>query len=129
MSWFERRRHRAVEALRGEPAVVLDQPSDGEVDLVAGSEVEDTTDLAAEPSSTREAHDPGALPPITGRAGRYVITDGTGAQVGTILGDYVIGFTVQCWGVNRTFSDMESAMSAIALESQNRASARLLKAS
>lgn len=129
MSWFERRRHRAVEALRGEPAVVLDQPSDGEADLLAGSEVDDVIDLAAEPTSSRETQDPGALPTITGRAGRYVITDGTGAKVGTILGDYVIGFTVQCWGVNRTFSDMESAMSAIAVESQTRAAERLLKAS
>ncbi len=93
------------------------------------SQVEDVTDLEVEPTDSAEAQDPGALPTITGRAGHYVITDGTGAQVGTILGDYVVGFAVQCWGVNRTFSDMESAMAAIAAESQARAAAGLLKAS
>lgn len=129
MSWFERRRQRAVEALRAEPAVVLGQPSDLEVGHAADPEVEDLTDLAAEPAHSPEVQDADALPIITGRAGHYVITDASGAPVGTILGDYVVGFAVQCWGLNRTFSDMESAMAAIAAESQARAAADLLKAS
>jgi hypothetical protein len=95
----------------------------------AGPEVEDVTDAVAEPAQGPEVQDADALPTITGRAGHYVITDGTGAQVGTILGDYVVGFAVQCWGLNRTFSDMESAMAAIAAESQARVAAGLLKAS
>jgi hypothetical protein len=133
MSWFERRRHRAAAALRGESAAVLGQPSDLEGGHPADLEVGRVTDLQVEPAHSpdhsSEVQDPGALPMIIGRAGHYVVTDGTGAEVGTILGDYVIGFTVQCWRVNRTFSDMESAMAAIAAESQARAAAGLLKAS
>jgi hypothetical protein len=129
MSWFELRRHRAAAALRGEPAVVLGQPSDQEVGHSADLQVEDMTNLQLEPADSAEVQDSAGLPTISGRAGHYVITDATGAQVGTILGDYVVGFAVQCWGVNRSFSDMESAMAAIAAESQARAAAGLLKAS
>ena len=129
MSWFERRRQRAAAALGGESGIVLGEPSDLEVGHSADLEVEEVTDRVVEPSPSPEAQDPGVLPTITGRAGHYVIADSSGAQVGTILGDYVVGFAVQCWGVNRTFSDMESAMAAIAAESQARAAAGLLKAS
>lgn len=129
MSWFERRRHRAVEALRGEAPVVFEAPVGLELSHAADREVEDMTDVAVEPTEPGDVLGSGAMPKVTGRAGRYVVTDDTGAQVGTILGDYVIGFTVDCWSVKRTFSDMESAMAAIAVESQARTAAGLLKAS
>lgn len=135
MSWFERKRRRALATLREETAVDLGSDLDNEPDRSLAGEVEGATDhvveqaepAAVEPSMVAES---GWLPSIrVSRAGHYTITDATGVEVGTILGDYVVGFTVQCWDLNRHFIDLESAMSAIAHEAQARAAARLLKAS
>lgn len=61
------------------------------------------------------------LPRITRvQGGRYVITDSAGHQIGTIRGDYVIGFTVTCWDSQRRFSDLEQALAAISAEANAR---------
>lgn len=51
-------------------------------------------------------------------AGRYTITDVSGRTVGTLYGDYVVGFTVEGWGQSRWYADLEEAKAAIAAEAQ-----------
>ena len=91
-----------------------------------------TTDAGGSPDPTaQEFLD--ALAPIlardprprlrANRAGHYLITDASGDEVGTLYGDYVVGFTVECWGLNRWFPDLEGAKAAIAAEAQTRAEA------
>ncbi|GEM_PF-5084259 len=89
----------------------------------------------AQPGTTDPSGDPGPLEPsgaseglprITRvQGGRYVITDGAGRQIGTIRGDYVIGFTVTCWDSQRRFSDLDQASAAISAEANARIMARL----
>lgn len=135
MSWFERRRRRALAAFREEAALDLGSGLDHQPGRSLDRQAEEATDLVAEQAAPVAIKEPAVegsdwLPTIrVSRAGHYLIADATGVQVGTILGDYVVGFTVRCWDLNRHFTDLESAMSAIAHEAQARAAARLLKAS
>ena len=140
MSWFERRRRRALAAFREDSAVDLGSGLDNGPGRSPHRQAAGATPLGVEqavveqaaPAAIEERAVDGSdwLPTIrVSRAGHYLITDPTGVQVGTILGDYVVGFTVRCWDLNRHFTDLESAMSAIAHEAQARAAARLLKAS
>lgn len=56
------------------------------------------------------------LLPVIGprRAGRYEVHDAQGHLVGTIRGDYVIGFTVSCWGHSFRVGDLAEASARIA---------------
>ena len=56
------------------------------------------------------------LLPVVGprRAGRYEVRDAQGRLVGTIRGDYVIGFTVSCWGHSFRVGDLAEASARIA---------------
>jgi hypothetical protein len=64
--------------------------------------------------------DPASVLVTSRRAGMYVLTDGTGRQVGTIRGDYVIGFTARYFGLTRWFTDLDHAKTAIAEEHSER---------
>ena len=57
-----------------------------------------------------------------GRSGRYTVTDAAGHRIGTVFGDYVIGFTIMCWDLKWTVTDLDDARITI----QNEAEARAL---
>ncbi|MDQ6715591.1 MAG: hypothetical protein M3Z83_05740 [Actinomycetota bacterium] len=61
------------------------------------------------------------MPRLTStRAGLYVITDAQDREIGTVYGDYVIGFTVSCWDLRWRFKDLEEVKAAIAKEALTR---------
>jgi hypothetical protein len=68
---------------------------------------------------------------VGGQAGRYLITDGQGQQLGVIRGDYVVGFTVTVpqWNLHRRFGDLAGAHAAIGAEAKARATGHLSAAS
>ena len=66
---------------------------------------------------------PEGLPVIGARrAGRYVVRDADGELIGSIRGDYVIGFTVQCWGQTFRVKDLTEAAAEIAAQARRRQS-------
>lgn len=54
------------------------------------------------------------------RAGAYLVIDREGTQVGTVRGDYVIGFTARYYGLVRRFPDLDEAKAAILAEYRER---------
>jgi hypothetical protein len=57
------------------------------------------------------------------QVGRYVVTDARDRYVGTIRGDFGVGFTLYCWDLVQWFPSLEEAKSAIAAEAESRAAA------
>ena len=52
------------------------------------------------------------------RAGRYTIADETGRQIGTILGDHVIGYTVRTGDRSWRFRELDTVRQALELDLQ-----------
>ena len=61
------------------------------------------------------APDPAGEPPLAvlRRPGTYVMTTGDGTEVGVIQGDYVIGFTVRCFGRTRFIRTLDDAKAEV----------------
>lgn len=152
MSWFGRGLPRFSEALAeakaahdlhllhvADPVVdpVVDpviDPSYGAFAGAAGAAEAASSEPASSEANAKvvDAVEPEALdqlPHITPcRAGLYLISDRTG-DIGTIQGDYVIGFTVWCWDTNTWYANIEEATAAIARDASAREAARLGAAS
>jgi hypothetical protein len=72
--------------------------------------------VPADPTESTDSAD-GAARVVVRRSGVYAVIDGAaGPQIGTIRGDYVIGFTVSCWDQRRWFPDLDQAKAAIVAE-------------
>jgi hypothetical protein len=77
-----------------------------------------------------DVDDPLGLPRFVAlRAGVYLITDSKGRRLGTVRGDYGIGFTVQYREQSAWYPDLEQAEVAIATEAVGRPAGPLSAAS
>lgn len=90
-------------------AKVLHRRSGGELEWLPT-----TRSMQAAGVDTSRAEGPLPLRIAPRRGAAYVVTDATGAEVGKILGDYVLGFTAYCFGQSWLCSTLEEAESAIA---------------
>jgi hypothetical protein len=56
--------------------------------------------------------------------GRRVVYDNDGRELGMIVGDHVIGYTVTCWDAESWFLDLDTAEAAVLAEARSRAPGR-----
>ena len=100
-------------------AVTAHTPGAGAPATSSGTAVLETAARADERNDPQAPHGQrGPFQISRTRAGRYTIADEAGRQIGTILGDHVIGYTVRTGGRTWRFRDLDAVRQALELDLQ-----------